>query len=613
VLLSFVLGSLFFVVVFVIFGALLYLPVSNLPFYLANSWRLKASSQMVLAIFYIVTYMRQNSNLELAISFAADHLGGPLGLDFRRVIWNVETEKFSNVKESLDVYLETWKKWNMEFIEAMHLIEGSLFESADERRLDMLDKSLSVILEETYEKMLHYAQNLKSPITMLHMLGIILPILTLVILPLLVSFMNGIHWYHLAAFYNFFLPLGVYYLGKNILSSRPTGYGDTDISEHNPSLTKKSKTALMTTAVIIFVVCLIIALSPVWIQLIIPGVDFGYIDNGIQDPAWGPIYGVDTEGIKYSILGFKYAGGGTDTIIGPFGLGAALISFFFPIALGFSVWFYMVSRSKNVLEIRTRAKKLEAEFASALFQLGNRLGDGIPAEIAFQRVAEAVQGSISGEFFETVASNITRLGMDVESAVFDSKVGAINIFPSEMVETSMKILVESSKKGPLVAAQALINVSRYIKEMHRVDERLKDLLAEIISSMKSQIGFMTPAIAGIVVGITSMVTEILGKLGGQLTKISSQSAAAGGGMGLTTLFGDGLPTFYFQMIVGIYVMQITYILTIITNGIENGEDKLNERYLLGKNMRSSAIRYVLTSAIVMLLFNIIAANIIGKK
>ena len=73
----------------------------------------------------------------------------------------------------------------MEFIESMHLIEASLYEASEGRRLDSLDKSLSVILEETYEKMLHYAHNLKGPLTALHMLGIILPILGLVILPLM--------------------------------------------------------------------------------------------------------------------------------------------------------------------------------------------------------------------------------------------------------------------------------------------------------------------------------------------------------------------------------------------------------------------------------------------
>ena len=58
----------------------------------------------------------------------------------------------------------------------------------------------------------------------------------------------------------------------------------------------------------------------------------------------------------------------------------------------------------------------------------------------------------------------------------------------------MKVLIEGVKKGPRVAAQALMNISRYVKEIHKVNERLRDLMAEIISSMKSQIKFLTPAI-----------------------------------------------------------------------------------------------------------------------
>jgi len=65
-----------------------------------------------------------------------------------------------------------------------------------------------------------------------------LPILGLVILPLVVSFMEGVKWYHLFALYNVALPLGVLYLSRSILRTRPTGYGDTDISENNPELRK---------------------------------------------------------------------------------------------------------------------------------------------------------------------------------------------------------------------------------------------------------------------------------------------------------------------------------------------------------------------------------------
>ncbi|MBI3035855.1 hypothetical protein HYY71_06050, partial [Candidatus Woesearchaeota archaeon] len=248
----------------------------------------------------------------------------------------------------------------------------------------------------------------------------------------------------------------------------------------------------------------------------------------------------------------------------------------------------------------------------ALFQLGNRLGDNLPVEIAVGKVADVMEGTVSGSFFQLVSMNIRRLGMSIEKAIFDPLHGALASFPSNLIESSMKVLTQAIKKGPLIAAQALTNVSRYIKEIHKVNERLKDLMADIISSMKSQIKFLTPAIAGVVIGITSMITAILGKLSGQLEQVTSSvgGADAAAPVGIIGLFGNGIPTYHFQMIVGVYVVQITFILTVIANGVENGSDKLNERYQLGNNLIRSTILYVIISGAVMLLFNIIAGRIL---
>lgn len=619
---SFILtGGIFFPLFFLLLGVSLMGVIVKVPGFMAKSWRMAASNQMVLSIFYIVTYMRHTSNLELAIDFAAEHLSPPLSLDLKRVIWNIETEKFPSIKEALDDYLGGWRKYNMEFVESMQLVQGSLLESDETARIGMLDKALDVILQETFEKMLHYAHNLKSPITMLHMLGVILPILGLVILPLVVSFMEGVAWYHLSTLYNFILPLGVYYLGKNILATRPSGYGGVDISK-NPEL-KKFRNFIMHLggqeimvkpiyiSIIIGATFLFIAFIPIIIHLINPGWDIvTMVDGSIQ---FVPPGEYTLENAKFYFIEYKPSTADPDRIIGPFGLGASMLSLGLPLSAGVGFGIYYKIRTKNVLAIRTRAKKLETEFASALFQLGNRLGDGYPAEIAFSKVADTMSDTISGQFFTLVSSNIQRLGMSVEQAIFNTTNGALMSFPSDLIETSMKVLVESSKKGPMVAAQSLINVSRYIKEMHNVDERLKDLMSDSISSMKSQISFLSPAISGIVIGITSMVTTILGKLGSQLSKLQEEGAGAGGAgaAGLTGLFGDGIPAFYFQIIVGFYVVQIVYILTIMVNGIENGVDKLNEDYLVGANLVRSTILYCVIAGIVMLLFNLIAGNIIG--
>jgi len=608
--------SLFFVMLFFVLGAAVIGPLNKLPLTLADRWRMKGSNQMILSVFYAVTYMRHTSNMELAIDFAADHISPPLSLDLKKVLWNVETEKYPNVKESMDAYLETWKGYNNEFIESFHLLESSLLETSEERRLGLLDKSLSVILDETYEKMLHYAQDLKAPITMLHMMGVILPILGLVILPLVVSFMEGVEWYHIAAGYNFFLPLGVYYLGTTILAKRPSGYGAGDISENNPELDKLRKLSInlgnlqikikpLYVSIIVGMVLLIIATFPIWVTFISPN-----IKTDVADPGHIDITLFDG---KFDFYGYRASKTDISRILGPFGLGSTVLSLALPLALGLSIGLFFKLKSKNVIKLRENAKALEAEFASALFQLGNRLGDGLPAEIAFSRVSQTIQGTKAGDFFGEVTNNITRMGLSVEQAIFDPQVGALRKYPSSMIESTMKVLVESAKKGPSIAATALLNVSRYIKEIHRVDERLKDLMAEIVGSMKAQISFLTPAIAGIVIGLTSMVTTILGKLGSQLTEVAGgggEGAAAGG---LLSMFGDGIPTFYFQIVVGVYVVQIVYILTIMINGIQNGVDKLNEQYLLGVNMIKSTVLYVLISFVIIIMFNFIAGNILATQ
>jgi hypothetical protein len=600
-------GGFFFPLFFMIIGISLYFYFKGYPISQAKIWRMEAGSQMVMSVFYVVTYMRHTPNMELAVDFAAERLAPPLSLDFKKILWDVETQKCESVKESLDKYLETWRDHNNDFIESFHLIESSLLEGTEDRRIGMLDKALTVMLDGTYETMLHYAQGLKSPMTTLNMLGVILPVLGLVILPLVVSFMEGVNWYHIAAIYDVGFPLAVLALGVNILSTRPSGYGKVDISK-NPELRKYknfivkigSKDIVLPPiyiSAIVAIILLIIGFSPLIVRFVSPSFDFN-IGDQFKMFEWK--------------CPSKKAGCSLSDEMGPFGIGATMLSIFIILGIGVPLGLYFKNKSQNVIKIRRQSKELEKEFASAIFQLGNRLADGIPSEVAFGKVAEAMKGTVSGSFFEQVNNNILRLGMSVEQSIFDPKIGVLRSYPSSMIESTMKVLTESSRKGPTIAAQALMNVSSYIKQMHTVEERLVDLLSETISSIKAQINFLTPVITAIVIGITSMVSTILGRLSGQMQKISEEGAqgAAGGLMGL---FGDGIPTFYFQAVVGIYVVQVIYVLTYMANGIENGEDKLSERFELGKNLIRGTIVYCVLSGVIILLFNLIAGAVMMRE
>jgi hypothetical protein len=607
-------GDLFFLAFFLLSAIGIMIPLTKLPFIFANIWRLKSSKEIVLAVFYIVTYMRQNSNLEKAIEFASQHLSGPLGVELRKVIWDVESENYSTIKESLDFYLEKWRKTNSEFLGAMNLIESSLYESNETNRVALLDKSLDVILSETYEKMLHYSHDIQSPISTLHMMGVILPILGLVILPLVVSFMEEVRWYHISILYNVLIPVSVYFVGKNILATRPGGYGGGEISEDNPlinQIKEKNKGIFsnpLFVALLIFIPLFLLGISPLLLNLTLgEGNDIYFGRDEIRGNPGMPFldYRESKSGVSES---------GEPVYKGPYSIISTLMGIILIISFGLSIGVYFFMKTKDLILIRNETKKLEQEFGSAIFQLGNRLGDGIPLEMSFYKVVEVMKDSPPGKFFGLIDQNIRRLGYSPEQAIFDKKVGAIQYFPSALILSTMKVLTESIKKGPLIAARAMMNVSRYVKEMHTVEERLRDLLSEVISSMNSLIKFLAPVISGIVVGITAMITNIIGTLSGALTQFGGEGEAsqATAMAGLTDMFGDGIPTYFFQIVVGIYIVQIVYIISKTINGVSNGDDKISEDYIVGTNMIRSTLLYAILAAIVMIVFSTIATTILGR-
>ncbi len=612
--------SMFIIIVGLIFSLISYYLMEKFPEYLANGWRIKASNQLVLAVFYLSTYLRHTPNLEKAVEFTSNHLMPPLGLDFKRILWEVESNKYSTIKEAIDHYLDQWINDAPEFVDAVHLLESSVYEASEDRRMNTLDKALDLILEETYDKMLHYSHSLKSPITMIHMLGIVLPILSLVLLPLVVSFMEGVKWYHLVFLYNLLIPLIVFLLIKKELNKRPSSYSGKSIEEIAPLLKKSSKKGFkvfgmkkyLSASIIALMVAtplILIGLSPIIIHTINPSFDINLI-KGDEEELGGVKFLNYKETCTLDIYGNKNC-----SYKGPFGIGATILSIFLTLGIGLGLSIYYKYMSRDLKKIRDKIKKLEQEFASALFQLANRLGDELPIEVALKKVAETSKGTTTSMFFETIYSNMTKLGYDLERAIFDEKVGAIKIFPSPLVEGSMKVLVDSVKKGPLVASKALINISTYVRNINRVEERLKDLMSDELSSMKTQISFIAPVISGIVIGITSMITTILINLQEKMNALNELTQNAGSFStysGLLELFKISIPTYYFQIIVGLYLIEVVYLLTLFVNGIENGEDKLEKQILLGKNFFSATSLYSLIALIVITIFNLLAINITAQ-
>ena len=593
-----------------IFSLFIFYYIYTSPQRMALLWRLKASSQMVPCILYVVIYMKHTSNLERAIAFASQHVQAPLALDLKKIFWDVETGKYSTIKQSLDHYLEGWQNYSTEFVEAFHLIESSLYEPSNSRRIAILEKSLQVILDGVYEKMLVFSREVRSPLTNIYMLGVVLPTLALALLPLASTLLGGsIKPYHVFILFNLIVPFFVFYLTNQIMLKRPGGYGESEILELNPAYPKYKSKKPFIIAGIISLPLFLIGILPFLFQQDWFVNTFGFAkDYDLGNLGIGLLEGM-------LLFDFKSVGSG---IVGPFGIGAIVFSLFIPLSIGlfFSIAYSM--RTKELIKARKQTKELEQEFTNSIFQLGNRLGDGMPAEIAFARVAESTKGQKTEEFFRRVNLNLQQAGMSLDKAIFDKNRGAIIYYPSELVATSMRILLESVKKGLTIAAQSLMSISDYIKNIQKVNQRMTDLLAEVVSDMRSNMVFLAPLLSGIVVGLSAMIALILNKLQNIITEVDSGGAGVAAGIGdigtITQLFqiSEMIPPYYLQVSIGLYIVQIIFILTGVLVVIDAGDDKLKRTNEIGRNLKKGMILYLLITLVSVVVLSIIAAVALGN-
>ncbi len=518
----------------------------------ATIFRIKASAEMLLATIYITIAMRISPNIEGAIKFAATNLNGPLAYDLRKLMWDVYTRKYDSTSSALDSFVAKWKKDNEEFTQALILIKGAVFESRQKLEAT-LDEAVQILLDGTKERMKHYAQDMRTPVTVLNAMGILLPIIGLVFFPIMSLFLpETIQPSMLVVGYNILLPLGVYWLLEIYLEKRPYTFHQPDISRHPKFSQQKTFGASSFVALI------------VGISLVSFGTFFLFT---IQER-------FSAELLYYSIFV-------------TWGIAAGII-------------IYSIFSVYSKLKLRDEIAQIENEFAEAMFHLGNQLTRGIPLENAIRNTVPKIRELKISKFLEIVLYNIETLGMTFEQSLFDPVNGAIKSYPSKTIEAIMKALVEISRKGMSYVATSLISVSTYLKNMHTVEEDLKEMLSETTSTMSIQALLLAPLTAGIVVGLTALITQILISLKTAIENIFGGLETFGPlGSAGTSLIGSIInveaiiPIHYFQIIVGVYMLEVVGTIAVAMSVINNGDENILKRFSLGKLLLASTAIYTI--------------------
>lgn len=573
-MLFFVSDSLFFRILLFLFPAIAAYHFMTRPMSFAEGVRIRTGGSLIMAVLYMIVYMKSTPNIEGAVRFAAKNITGRLSSDLKELLWKVEIGMSSTVESALAEYALTWSSYNRDFVESVQLLRESMLEPSNTRRDILLDKAVDVVLIGTNERMKRYARNLETPIMILHGVGVLLPVLGMIALPLLSIFMaselKGLPFY-LFFGYNMVLPLGVYYFMIEILSKRPSTHSRIEISMH-PDYTpleivriQKGKRKL---DLPVWPIALIVTFA-----LTIPGILFTYRSNFFSAQV--------IQNDFFSML--------------------ASISVVAGIAIGAAMYFYLTSFQK--IKLRDTIVKTEDEFEDALFSLGNRLSGGTPVEKAiFTAHEDTKELGISG-LFEISLKNMNRLNMTFRESLFDKRYGALKYYPSSLIHAIMNSVSISVDKGTKAASLAMLTIARYLRDLHTTQEKIEDILSAAVSQMQFQAYVLVPVISGVVVAISDLIIRILARLSKTFDKLQSDMPGDVGGMSLDIFgFDAAMPSELLQLVVGVYVIQILIILGMFMTRIEYGDDRIKENDALWKVIITGISVYFLVFVLVSAVF-----------
>ncbi len=633
----------FFVPVIVLFVTVNF--VQSYPNEAAKAEQRRALTYVPEIVGYLTMSLKLVPNLEKAIEFSAKHGRGRIADELNLLLWNVQIGVYNTLAEGLDDLAYRWGKYSEELKEALMMIRSSVIEDTEAKRYAVLDKTMEFVLESTKEKMEQYARDLSQPSITLFYLGVLLPLILIIILPVGSAFTGQAlaRPEILILLYNIIIPVTAFLYARHTIKSRPPTYESPEISNKFPGLPGKWKISTGKRKMDLRFLLLFVLIVGV-------GASFFVSSQGFPptflnpEPDLNPVYLLPPDKSEAQVL--QTAGLPPDQFFrnGPvwneikaFNPGAndaeiqqeldrkksefffqnqndtTPYNFIFGLLITFSVLAFLFLHFSNIYKRKKQLEiiELEEEFQDSLYIIASRMGENKPIEDALKRAQTFLPNlNISKKVFAKISDNIALMGMPFETAIFDTRYGALVNVPSKIIRSGMKILVDSVGLGVNVAARTVMSLSLQLENSQKVNETLRILVSDVNSMMKSMSIFIAPAVLGITTALQKIVILTLASVVG--TDFASGNALDTAGESLGGLGGgfEGIlnPAVFqslttplqFLLIVGFYVFELVIIMTYFTTNIEEDNDllfKLN----LAKNIPIALITFVVA---------VIASNIL---
>ena len=179
----------------------------------------RACSELPALVCYLAMALRAVPNLERALGFAAGQMRGETGKFLRRMMCELELGYRTCGAEVLEEMVGRWGGRCPEVERSLHLIRSSVEEGSLASRERTLSMALSAVLDGAVGRARDYALRVHHSILLVYTLGVLLPLVLVVMVPVISS--TGFGGPAVLFFACVLCPLMVWWLGCRALRGRP--------------------------------------------------------------------------------------------------------------------------------------------------------------------------------------------------------------------------------------------------------------------------------------------------------------------------------------------------------------------------------------------------------
>ncbi|MEM5814294.1 MAG: hypothetical protein QXD77_00565 [Candidatus Aenigmatarchaeota archaeon] len=489
--------------------------------------------------------LKQNPNLESALAFVAKYGEGEIAKDMRRLLWRVWAGKIPSTLGALPKLADKWGKWSEGFQRSMYLIISSFHERNPKSKAGSLDRAVEAVLNDILMKMREYTLALHIPTLILFSFGIIMPLMVIALFPLLGFFGVPLGLESITLFL-FASLLGVYIYSNGILSKRPVTFILPEIETDVPRGYIKIGNSVL--PALPFCAALAVILSGPSIFYLLS------LSKAVQ------LHGMFASAVNF-----------VNTIPIIWGLGGAMILYFWG-----SNWFKT--------DERKRIKQIDAQLPDALYYIRNVLSEGRPLEEALEFAGQMMGKTPLAVQMKDASNLIKRRHITTEAAL----VGRESPFErkSKLLQSTLFMLTASLRGGIRSAAQTCHIMHNYMRRINKIEKNLQNMLSRNLSMMRLTAMMFAPLVGAVITVLFALIVKGMSGATSQTSILGFSTMSA-----ITT---PNIPTPVLQLILGLYVLGLNFVLIRYVTTIENGSDSVKLGMDLSTSLTASLLIFTVT-------------------